>query len=116
MALTRQEKDVFGLACEILDCNGCKAMDHAAATRVQSSGKPGQRRTPVVWAVDYLACLPKRTELRALIIRAHVGKDSEPWTRQEIRMCGGAMRGFYRRLHDGRLYWQGVRFLEMMER
>ena len=113
MALTRQEKDVFGLACEILDCNGCKAMDHAAATRVQSSAKPGQR-TPVVWAVDYLACLPERTELRALIIRAHVGRDNEPWTQLEIRRCGGAMRGFYCRVHDRRLYYEGLRYLEYL--
>jgi hypothetical protein len=113
MALTRQQKDVFGLAVEVLECNGCKAMDHAAATRVQTTAKPGQRPA-VVWAVDYLDCLPKPEDLRALVIRAHVGTGNEPWTRQEIRRCGGAMRGFYRRIHGGGLYFEGLRYLQSL--
>ncbi|SDE21207.1 hypothetical protein [Desulfuromonas thiophila] len=110
MALTQHQKDVFGLAVEALECNGCKAMDHAAATRVQSSSLPGQR--PIIeWAVDYLACLPAIDCLRKLVIRAHLAPEGQ-WTCLEIRQCGGAMRGFYSRLSARQLLAEGDRYLE----
>ncbi len=109
MALSREQMDVFGLAVEILECNGKKAMNHEAHTQVQTSSKPGQR-SPVVWAVDYLACLPNHPELRLLISRAHLPVKGE-WSRRDIRRCGGAVRGFYHRVHQRRLYGEGLFYL-----
>lgn len=109
MALTREQMDVFGLAVEALECNGSKAMDHTAATRVQSSSLPGQR--PIIeWAVDYLDCLPRQLDLRLLIILAHLPIKYE-WTRRDIGKCGGAMRGFYGRIQQRGLYGEGRRYL-----
>ena len=106
--------DVFGLAVELLECNGSKAMDHAAATRVQSSSRPGQR--PVIeWAVDYIGCLPKTPRLARLISLAHLPVKHE-WSRHEIRTCGGAVRGFYSRVQGRGLYSEGVYLVERVGR
>ena len=111
MALSRDQKDVFCMAVEVIECNGIKAMSHENHARVQSSKQPGQRAV-VDWAVDYLSCLPERKDLRGLIIRAHVPSD-EAWSRHDIKRCGGAMRGFYSRVHQRRLYGTGLRYLSL---
>jgi len=114
MALSREQMDVFGLAVEVIECNGTKAMDHSAATRVQCSSFHGQR--PVIeWAVDYLSRLPTNDELSRLISLAHL-PIKHHWSRHEISRCGGAVRGFYRRVHTSGLYNQGVHYLHMLER
>lgn len=109
MALTSQQRAVFGLAVEIMECNGAKAMDHTAHAHVQRSGTAGQR-TVVEWAVDYLSQL---NDIRNshLVVKAHIG--SGEWKRWEISACGAACRCFYRKVHDRKLYAAGVRFLSM---
>ena len=109
MSLTTEQRNVFGLALEILECNGSKAMDHTAHANVHNSCRPGQRQA-VEWAVDYLAQLSEIKHAH-LVARAHVG--SGEWTQWEIRACGIACRWFYRRLHQRRLYTRGVRYLHL---
>lgn len=114
MALSREQMDVFGLAVEVIECNGTKAMDHSAHTQVQSSSRPGQR--PIIeWAVDYIDCLPNCACLSRLIVLAHL-PIKHNWTRHEIRRCGGAVRGFYHRAHNRSLYAEGVRYLRTVGR
>lgn len=110
MALSREQMDVFGLAIEVLECNGRKAMNHEAHTQVQTSKKPGQRPA-VSWAVDYINCLPRCQCLRRLILLSHLPLKHD-WTKREIRQCGGAMRGFYRRVYTRGLYSEGVFLLD----
>ena len=114
MALTSEQRDVFLLALEKIETHNTQAMDHASHSHVQSCKKGGQN--PLVeWALDYLGCLPDDKDLSRLVALAHSGSDTA-WTRDDIRRCGGACRGFYRKLSRKRLFGVGVRYLHMMER
>ena len=115
MALNNEQQAVFALAVERLQTNGIKAMDHASHSQVQTSKKNGAN-TVIDWAVDYLNCLPNDKELARLIAKAHMPTpgDREPWTKRNIKRCGGACRGFYSRLQARGLYGQGLRFFELM--
>lgn len=110
--MTREARDVFGLALEVLESNGLPAMDHEGYVPVQISHQAGAR--PMLdWALDYLACLPQDVDLRRLVIRAHMDPAGE-WSRQQAARAGGAVRGFYRRLQARRLLGPGLRYLERM--
>ena len=110
MALTNEQREVFMLAVELLECNGIKAMDHSAHTQVQSSAREGQRPA-IDWAVDYLKQLDGLRNSH-LVRRAHMGAGE--WTPMEIRLCGAACRWFYRRVHSRRLYGEGLRYLRIV--
>lgn len=109
MALTSEQKGVFGLALEILETGGAKAMDHTAHAQVQSSSRPGQRPA-IDWAVEYVNCL-KTVRHRRLVVLAHLDKKAE-WSDIEIRQCGAGVRWFYVAVQRRRLYGEGVALLE----
>lgn len=117
MALNSDQQAVFCLAVEKLETEGTKAMDHAAHSQVQGSSKNGAKSV-IDWAVDYLNCLPGDKDLARLVALAHMpdpGDGGEPWTMRGIKRCGGACRGFYRRLQARGLYRDGLRFLRFMD-
>lgn len=111
MALNEEQRNVFLLAMEQIEVFNTQAMDHSSYSSVKSRKKPGMNAV-LEWAIDYMACLPENQELYILVVRAHMGSD-EKWTREDIRRCGGACRGFYRKIARKRLFAIGLRYIEM---
>ena len=100
--ITRDAADVFLLHLEIIEVNGCKAMDHQGHAQIQRSVRIGSN--PMVdWAVDYAKCMPEGKDDAALLTRAHSVEDLRlSW--HETRRLGGLIRGFYRRVQRRRLF------------
>jgi hypothetical protein len=109
MALTSEQRNVFLLAMEKIETFNSQAMDHASYSCVSSRKNPGMN-VVVEWAIDYISCLPDDSYLAGLIVRAHVGTDDK-WSRNDIRRCGGACRGFYRRVLNKRLFGAGLKYI-----
>ena len=106
MGLSTEQIDVYLYAVEVKE-QGCKAMDHESHAHIQASrGKSGA--SPLLdWSIDYFNQLPAKKHLAVLVDQAHRVGVSEGGA------VGGAMKGFYNRLHKHKLYTAGVRYLRM---
>jgi hypothetical protein len=108
MGLTAEQKDIFLLAKEILETEGAKAV---SCESIGSTRRYHSAGSALDWAIDYMRCLPESYIDAQLVEAAHLGADYK-WSWARISRAGRAIRWFYARLQERRLYGQGVRLLQ----
>ena len=103
--LTDEQVSVYLYAIEVRE-RECKAMNHEEHAHVQGSGGKSGINPEIMWAIDYVSCLPEDPKEKAIIERAHT-------------LGGGGGRHskiisqFYDRVTTNQLYNQGRYYLSV---